>query len=78
MITIITDTQHIAKRYARIVGASDEDSRHYFGNNYAVTWIEGINLGFSPELRRADHEVHDIADGRYDRRIQKYQQGLSR
>ena len=30
------------------------------------------------ELRRADHEVHDIADGRYDRRIQKYQQGLSR
>ena len=32
------------------------------------------------ELRRADHEVHDIADGRYDGRIQKYvnNQGLSR
>ena len=30
------------------------------------------------ELRRADHEVHDIADGRYDGRIQKYQQGMSR
>ena len=30
------------------------------------------------ELRRADHEVHDIADGRYDGRIQKYQQGVSR
>ena len=30
------------------------------------------------ELRRADHEVHDIADGRYDGRIQKYQQGLTR
>ena len=30
------------------------------------------------ELRRADHEVHDIADGRYDGRIQKFQQGLSR
>ena len=30
------------------------------------------------ELKRADHEVHDIADGRYDGRIQKYQQGLSR
>ena len=30
------------------------------------------------ELRRADHEVHDIADGRYDGRIQKYQQGISR
>ena len=28
--------------------------------------------------RRADHEVHDIADGRYDGRIQKYQQGMSR
>ena len=30
------------------------------------------------ELRRADHEVHDIADGRYDGRIQKFQQGMSR
>ena len=30
------------------------------------------------ELRRADHEVHDIADGKYDGRIQKYQQGMSR
>lgn len=30
------------------------------------------------ELRRADHEVHNIADGRYDGRIQKYQQGLTR
>jgi len=30
------------------------------------------------ELRRADHEVHDIADGRYDGRIQKFQQGVSR
>ena len=53
MITIIADTQHIAKRYARIVGASDEDTRHYVGNNYAVTWLEGIDLGFSPELIQA-------------------------
>jgi hypothetical protein len=30
------------------------------------------------ELRRADHEVHDIADSRYDGRIQKFQQGMSR
>lgn len=52
MITIIADTQHIAKRYARIVGASDEDTRHYVGNNYAVTWLEGIDLGFSPELSK--------------------------
>ena len=29
------------------------------------------------ELRRADHEVHDIADGRYDGRIQKIRQGMS-
>ena len=29
-------------------------------------------------IRRADHEVHDIAEGRYDGRIQKYQQGVSR
>ena len=52
MITIIADTQHIAKRYARIVGANDEDTRHYVGNNYAVTWLEGIDLGFSPELSK--------------------------
>ena len=50
MITIIADTQHIAKRYARIVGASDEETHQYVGNNYAVTWLEGIDLGFSPEL----------------------------
>ena len=50
MITIIADTQNIAKRYARTVGACDEDTRHYVGNNYAVTWLEGIDLGFSPDL----------------------------
>lgn len=53
MITIIADTQNIAKRYARTVGACDEDTRHYFGNNYAVTWLEGIDLGFSPEITHA-------------------------
>jgi len=52
MITIITDTQNIAKRYARIVGASEEETRHYVGNNYAVTWLEGINLGFSLEIKK--------------------------
>ena len=30
------------------------------------------------ELRRAEHEVHDIAVGRYDGRIQKFQQEMSR
>ena len=29
-------------------------------------------------ISRADREVHDIAEGRYDGRIQKYQQGLTR
>ena len=38
----------------------------------------GIAERNANELRRADHEVHDIADGRYDGRIQKYQQGMPR
>ena len=38
----------------------------------------GIAERNANELRRADHEVHDIADGRYDGRIQKFQQGMSR
>jgi len=38
----------------------------------------GIAERNTNELRRADHEVHDIADGRYDGRIQKFQQGISR
>ena len=50
MITIIADNQHIAKRFARIVGASDECTFQFFGNNYAVTWLDGIDLGFSPEI----------------------------
>ena len=29
-------------------------------------------------ISRADREVHDIADGRYDGRIHKFQQGVSR
>ena len=42
-------------------------------------WLAGTLGRFNAnELRRADHEVHDIADGRYDGRIQKFQQGVSR
>ena len=42
-------------------------------------WLAGTLGRFNAnELRRADDEVHDIADGRYDGRIQKFQQGLSR
>ena len=44
--------------------------------DYAYSGFGG--RGNANELRRADHEVHDIADGRYDGRIQKYQQGLTR
>ena len=32
----------------------------------------------SPRLEPKAGEVHDIADGRYDGRIQKFQQGVSR
>ena len=53
MITIIADTQHIAKQYAKIVGASDEENHYYAGNDYAVTWLEDIHLGLSPELSKA-------------------------
>ena len=51
-------------------------------------WLASTLAGFdersgkaernADELRRADHEVHDIADSRYDGRIQKFQQGMSR
>ena len=37
-------------------------------------WATVASLLLS-SISRADHEVHDIADGRYDGRIQKYQQG---
>ena len=40
-------------------------------------WATVASLLLS-SISRADHEVHDIADGRYDGRIQKYQQGLTR
>ena len=38
----------------------------------------GIAERNANELRRADHEVHDMADGRYDGRIQNIRQGVSR
>ena len=42
-------------------------------------WLAGTLGRFNAnELRRADHEVHDIANGRYDGRIQKIRQGVSR
>lgn len=42
------------------------------------TMAEVLSKFNANELRRADHEVHDIAEGRYDGRIEKYQQGMSR
>ena len=42
------------------------------------TMAEVLSKFNANELRRADHEVHDIAEGRYDGRIQKYQQGIPR
>ena len=52
--------------------------KHYlkmFSELASATTLGRFNAN---ELRRADHEVHDIADGRYDGRIQKFQQGISR
>ena len=44
-----------------------------------LVWLASTLGKFNAnELRRADYEVHDIADGRYDGLIQKFQQGMSR
>ena len=46
--------------------------------NWFVWLVSTLGKFNANELRSADHEVHDIAKGRYDGRIQKYQQGLAR
>ena len=58
---------------SRFDGASSSGS-----GKVEFVWLASTLGRFNAnELRRADHEVHDIADGRYDGRIQKYQQGVS-
>ena len=61
------------KMFAELASATLKQVADWF------VWLAGTLGRFNAnELRRADHEVHDIADGRYDGRIQKCQQGMSR
>ena len=75
--------KHCLKMFAELASATLKQVTDWF------VWLAGTLGRFfdersgkaernANELRRADHEVHDIADGRYDGRIQKYQQGMSR
>ena len=61
------------KMFAELASATLKQVADWF------VWLASTLGRFNTnELRRADHEVHDIADGRYDGRIQKFQQGISR
>ena len=65
--------KHYLKMFAELARATLKQVADWF------VWLASTLGRFNAnELRRADHEVHDIADGRYDGRIQKYQQGLTR
>jgi len=65
--------KHYLKMFAELASATLKQVADWF------VWLASTLGKFNAnELRRADHEVHDIADGRYDGRIQKYQQGMSR
>ena len=73
-----TDTYKILKHFymkmfAELASATLKQVADWF------VWLASTLGRFNAnELRRADHEVHDIADGRYDGRIQKFQQGFTR
>ena len=65
--------KHYMKMFAELTSATLRQVADWF------VWLASTLGKFNAnELRRADHEVHDIADGRYDGRIQKFQQGLPR
>ena len=65
--------KHYLKMFAELASATLKQVADWF------VWLASTLGKFNAnELRRADHEVHDIADGRYDGRIQKFQQGVSR
>ena len=64
---------HYMKMFAELASATLKQVADWF------VWLASTLGRFNAnELRRADHEVHDIADGRYDGRIQKIRQGVSR
>ena len=65
--------KHYLKMFADLASATLKQVADWF------VWLASTLGKFNAnELRRADREVHDIADGRYDGRIQKFQQGVSR
>ena len=65
--------KHYLKMFSELASATLKQVADWF------VWLASTLGKFNAnELRRADHEVHDIADGRYDGRIQKFQQGLTR
>ena len=65
--------KHYLKMFAELASATLKQVADW------VVWLASTLGKFNAnELRRADHEVHDIADGRYDWRILKFQQGMSR
>ena len=61
------------KMFADLASATLKQVANWF------VWLASTLGKFNAnELKRAHNEVHDIADGRYDGRIEKYQQGMSR
>ena len=65
--------KHYLKMFSELASATLKQVADWF------VWLASTLGRFNAnELRRADHEVHDIADGRYDGRIQKIRQGVSR
>ena len=70
---LLLSIKHYLKMFAELASATLKHVADWF------VWLASTLGRFNAnELRRADHEVHDIADGRYDGRIEKYQQGMSR
>lgn len=60
--------KHYLKMFADLASATLKQVADWF------VWLASTVGRFNAnELKRADHEVHDIADGRYDGRIKKYQ-----
>ena len=68
-----TAIKYYLKRFAEMVGTSIKNVAAWF------VWIANSIAKFNPmELKRAHKEVDDVAEGKYDWRIQKYQQEMSR
>ena len=61
------------KIFAEIASATQKQMADWF------VWLASTLGRFNAnKFKRTDHEVRDIVDGRYNGRIQKYQQGMLR